>query len=402
MVIAQLIRQIELAPELGADLVDRYRSEIAGYTQLPEAIITHDVLPHSIGLIEHLLQSVQSGTAIDPDFEALLRDSAVRRFHQGVPIEGLLQSYRLWALTVWEAIAEAVDRSDPTQVDAGFEVVGSLMTYANQASVIVAQAFFAEVAGINSERSTLRGDVLDALLGAPCASASVERRLAALEDSLAGPNAVVVVRGERSLGAGSIELRQLMDRVRHHLRPPDDRLTLGVRSNEVVAIYPAAEPDSEARIRAEADQLARELPRSVLGIGRRHPGVAGVAHSYGEAADAAAIGDSLERFGRATHFRDVVFDHIARASRYSTSLIEDTLKPLAAYDADHQSQLVATLRAFYESRFSLTQAATALHVHPNTIAYRLRRIHELTDLDPAQPDDLLQLSMGLKLGELQP
>jgi DNA-binding PucR family transcriptional regulator len=36
-------------------------------------------------------------------------------------------------------------------------------------------------------------------------------------------------------------------------------------------------------------------------------------------------------------------------------------------------------------------------VHANTVVYRLRRVRELTGRDPHDPDDLLLLSLGLKL-----
>jgi DNA-binding PucR family transcriptional regulator len=37
----------------------------------------------------------------------------------------------------------------------------------------------------------------------------------------------------------------------------------------------------------------------------------------------------------------------------------------------------------------------ALHVHPNTVAYRVRRISALTGLDPARPSDLQLLNAAL-------
>ena len=43
--------------------------------------------------------------------------------------------------------------------------------------------------------------------------------------------------------------------------------------------------------------------------------------------------------------------------------------------------------------------AAALHVHPNTVQYRLRRIKELTGRNPLDPEDLLLLHLGLKLTE---
>jgi DNA-binding PucR family transcriptional regulator len=44
--------------------------------------------------------------------------------------------------------------------------------------------------------------------------------------------------------------------------------------------------------------------------------------------------------------------------------------------------LVTTLDAFYEHGMNRLRAAGALHIHPRTLDYRLRRVGELTGLDP--------------------
>ena len=88
---------------------------------------------------------------------------------------------------------------------------------------------------------------------------------------------------------------------------------------------------------------------------------------------------------------------ILRSTVHSQRLLADTLGPLRAYDAERRTELVATLRAYFEAGYNLTRAAQALNVHANTVVYRLRRVRELTGRDPHDPDDLLLLSLGLKL-----
>jgi DNA-binding PucR family transcriptional regulator len=50
---------------------------------------------------------------------------------------------------------------------------------------------------------------------------------------------------------------------------------------------------------------------------------------------------------------------------------------------------------------NVTKSAAALFVNPNTVVYRLRRIKELCGRDPHDPDDLLVLSLALKLADLR-
>jgi DNA-binding PucR family transcriptional regulator len=90
-----------------------------------------------------------------------------------------------------------------------------------------------------------------------------------------------------------------------------------------------------------------------------------------------------------------------RSTPHADRILDSTLRPLVEYDEAKQAELVPTLRAYLASGFNLTRSAEVLHVHPNTVVYRLRRIRELSGRDPQRPDDLLLLFLGLKLVELQ-
>jgi DNA-binding PucR family transcriptional regulator len=61
------------------------------------------------------------------------------------------------------------------------------------------------------------------------------------------------------------------------------------------------------------------------------------------------------------------------------------LEPLAL---DAHAELVNTLRTLLECRLDRTATSAALHVHRNTLAYRLKRIEEITALDLGSPHDL--------------
>jgi DNA-binding PucR family transcriptional regulator len=54
---------------------------------------------------------------------------------------------------------------------------------------------------------------------------------------------------------------------------------------------------------------------------------------------------------------------------------------LIAYDRAHHSDLVHTLRVFLESCGSWARCAKLLHLHTNTLRYRIRRIEEITGRD---------------------
>lgn len=65
---------------------------------------------------------------------------------------------------------------------------------------------------------------------------------------------------------------------------------------------------------------------------------------------------------------------------------------------DHDAcggDLVATMTAWCRHGFDISTTAAALHLHPNTLRYRLRRAREITGIDDAHPRQRLALQLLL-------
>lgn len=73
------------------------------------------------------------------------------------------------------------------------------------------------------------------------------------------------------------------------------------------------------------------------------------------------------------------------------------LGPIEAWDKDHGSELVPTLTAFLASGGRWRATAELLHIHPNTLRYRLRRIEELTGRDLDTTSDRVDLWLAMHL-----
>jgi sugar diacid utilization regulator len=71
------------------------------------------------------------------------------------------------------------------------------------------------------------------------------------------------------------------------------------------------------------------------------------------------------------------------------------LAPLTDYDVRHGSDLVQTLRVFLEANGAWQQAAASLHVHVNTLRYRMGRIEDLTRRDVSSMRDRVDLFLAL-------
>ncbi|MGH3273173.1 MAG: PucR family transcriptional regulator [Streptosporangiaceae bacterium] len=78
------------------------------------------------------------------------------------------------------------------------------------------------------------------------------------------------------------------------------------------------------------------------------------------------------------------------------ALVTHVLGPALDYDAQRDgSELIRTVRTWLERDRRSEETARALHVHPNTLAYRLRRFGELTHRDLSTTADIAEVWLAL-------
>ncbi|MFE3288457.1 PucR family transcriptional regulator, partial [Streptomyces sp. NPDC059233] len=73
------------------------------------------------------------------------------------------------------------------------------------------------------------------------------------------------------------------------------------------------------------------------------------------------------------------------------------LDPLRDYDRRHRAELIPTLEAFLDCDGSWTRCATRLHLHVNTLRYRVGRIEQLTARDLSRLEDKLDFFLALRM-----
>ncbi|MFI7447185.1 PucR family transcriptional regulator [Nonomuraea sp. NPDC049714] len=80
------------------------------------------------------------------------------------------------------------------------------------------------------------------------------------------------------------------------------------------------------------------------------------------------------------------------------SFADRLLGPLRDYDTRHQSELVRTLATFLDCAGSWNACAERMHVHVNTVRYRVKRVEELTGKDLSTMADRVDFFLALRAG----
>lgn len=161
-----------------------------------------------------------------------------------------------------------------------------------------------------------------------------------------------------------------------------------------LALVPLACAVPRSRARAMAEQSLRAALRHV-----RH-GVLALAQAVHRRAVAAAVDETtsvlqiVDLLGYPSGFYqldDVPIEMSLVRSPDLANLLATRLAPLHGSGAP----LLETLKVYLDTVQDRKETAKILHIHPNTLDYRLRRIRELTGLSPNAPRDIQTLGAAL-------
>lgn len=232
-----------------------------------------------------------------------------------------------------------------------------------------------------------------------------ERKTAALGIADRETFRVAVVRG---LAPVIEDVADQIEAIRSKILMTMPGTALAVRQTELIAILHDTGDGAPARLK---DTLTPFLNGSRAVRAGMACGVSGpdryadeIPRLYREAGHAVDIGARIALDGPVVEYGELgiyrlllQIGDVAQLRRFA----EETLGPLIRYDAAHKVGLVRTLSVFLDQRESLKRAASRLHVHANTVAYRLQRIEQLTPLDLTDADDRLVAHVAVKILEVQ-
>ncbi|MBY4127065.1 helix-turn-helix domain-containing protein [Rhodococcus fascians] len=196
----------------------------------------------------------------------------------------------------------------------------------------------------------------------------------------------------------TLRLGELRPLLREVLDPVE--ITLGVVENEAIALVEA---------RTDKTDAIRRAVQSVI------PGLVGSGTTIGVSAPTAAadIRSAIEEAryarrlaeGRGADCSVVGHDELATLTILLANVPDDVrrmftsrlLDPLTEYDDQHNSDLISTLSVYLDTNGAWTRCAEQLHMHVNSVRYRIQRIEELTGRDLSRLEDRIEFYLALRL-----
>lgn len=177
------------------------------------------------------------------------------------------------------------------------------------------------------------------------------------------------------------------------------------RDEGLLLFWPIDNPNSGRELKSVAsefvDRVQMQSPQAEITVGIGRPGVGPSQwfRSQEQARESWRLGKNW-RGTSVTYFGDLGLYQLLTAlgkDVEAARFYRKTLGKLISHDEEHNAELVETLEAFFACHGNLSQTAGRLHIHRNTLTYRLERISEITQLDMDDADARFSLQLALKL-----
>ena len=365
-------------PVLARDMADRIRAEVAVYRD--EQLVSRAELDASCGdNLRYVLGNLAGAPVIDGQAP---RATGTARAERGVPYAAVLQAFRIGGRFIWELL---VERADPGARDILLRAAADIWAVTDDLSAQVTEAYRTALADQVRRDGQVRAALVGTLLDGDVAAAEQLWESASLLRLPRRGEFVVVA--AHCPSPGTEGLPGVDDLLRRHDVPSAWRLDHEYQDG-VVAL----------RARFRLDRLTAQL--SPIAHGR--VGLSTPFHRIDDApralrearlACAAATPGSRETVGYADRPSAVL---LATTPDAAEALARRVLGPVLDLPAEDRRLVLETARIWLAADGSTSAAAQRLHLHRNTVRYRLRRLEELSGRNLGRPVDIAEVHLALE------
>ncbi|WP_280235656.1 PucR family transcriptional regulator [Nocardia cyriacigeorgica] len=367
-------------------LVDHLASSVPPFTTLRAEVMAGEVAAMVRACVEWSLQRMSGDDTPLPTDR--IDAAAARWAKDGLPIDAVLHAFHAGFKAGLDLLFA---RTEPTGSDDIVEGATAALELLNQITSTVSKAYVREHKAGAAEHHTAVHTLTSALLGGHATSKMAREcgiPIAAEYFVLAVSLPSHPDESHPRLDPHVVARRKLR-RVQAALADRFGDVALSLLSVDGGTILVPATVCAEN----ELDDMVRALSEAAL-VPIRATVLTAAADGVASAADRAHdLLDTVHQLGRAPglyRFAELALHYQLTRPGIGRDILHARLAPL-----DDHPELMETLRVYFSMDLNRQRTARILHVHPNTVDYRLRRIGQLTGLDLSPTEGLWYLRSAL-------
>lgn len=368
-----------LLPEadlLGARMAERVCAEIPLYAE-GQLVALDELVASCVDNTRYVLAQLAGGARARV---AAPRATGARRAEQHVPYAAVLQAFRVGARFIWEVL---VDRADPEAHDVLLLAAADIWAVSDELASQVTEAYRTTLADQARRHGQMRAVLVSGLLDGDLTAAE-ELVESASVLQLPRTGEFVVISAECQV-AGDEAL-------------PDIERVL--RTHNLTSAWRLDHEHHDGLVQLRPGFGAAQLGDVLTELARGRVGASAVFSALSDAPDArrqARLACAAASPRQVTRFDlDPLAVLLAGAPDQAEVLARTVLGPVLALPPDDRSVLLETAHAWLTARGSTSAAAERLHLHRNSVRYRLDRLEDLTGRDLAEPVDAAEVYVALQ------
>ncbi|MCT1690299.1 helix-turn-helix domain-containing protein [Brevibacterium sp. p3-SID960] len=305
--------------------------------------------------------------------------SAPRELVRSVSLQQTLQLLRVVVEVVEERVGDLARPNEQAQLRE------AVLVYSREIAFAAADIYARAAEARGSWDARLEAMVVDALVRGDSVD-ELASRTAAFGWRTEGSVYVVVGRAPQRAAHKSI------DEIRAAAQKWAEDALVGVHDDRLLIVIGGVEDIDQA-----ATALSQFFGPSEVVIGPEVSTLAEAATSAAAAGWALRTASARPIVTRPVHARDLLPE---RAIAGDTSAVRELITCYYEPLNSGSGQLLDTVAAYVEFGGSLENTARSLHVHPNTVRYRLRKIADLIGIDPTAARAGFVIRIALVYGQL--
>jgi hypothetical protein len=359
------------------EVIDAIRAAVPVYAQPLEGAFGDGFRTAVAYALSQFLDKVEGSAPAPPGGRDFYFDLGRNEAREGRTLEALLAAYRVGARVAWRGAVEAA-REAGYGADTLSVLAEAIFAYIDELSARSAQGFAFEQSVAAGEAASRRRTLVHLLIQTPPAErAAVEA--AARDAGWRLPTSLAAVVWQDD---------------------PDGRAAVRLPLGSVSATL---EADTHCALVPDADAPGRRADVA-RALGSRRAAVGPVVPwpEASRSADRALATLGLARVGLLPADRLAVADEqlpdliVHGDERLLEELAERVLAPLDGRTAKARARLLETLRAWLDHQGRVPDVAAALHVHPQTVRYRVAQLRDLFGEALEDPAARFELSLAVR------
>jgi DNA-binding PucR family transcriptional regulator/putative methionine-R-sulfoxide reductase with GAF domain len=268
----------------------------------------------------------------------------------------------------------------------------------------------------------LRGDLLEDLVRrrhAPGEAKRLAEQAERLGFRISDTTWLLLLEPDDEAAATALGSRATQDRLNASLSDLTRRRFAGslvtTRSSGITLLLPGDEKADAAAEFTALQRFGELLLQTVetvsrgtnmsLGIGNRTRSVDDLPRAHEEARQALRLAHRGGRRRQVTSYRGLgAFRLLLEIERPEAlnRYVDEMLGPLARYEESRDTPLIATLEELIAAHWNQREAARRLHIHINTLLYRIQRIEQLSGFSLGDAETRVALAVAMRARTLLP